>query len=89
METKPMVLEFGNGKIAVCATEFGWLLYKQVEESHEVGEDDPSCIGQSIEEYDPELIFTFSCVESIDVLVDLLMIARKRIAGGADEAVDE
>jgi hypothetical protein len=85
METKPMVLEFGKGNIAVCTTEFGWLLYKQVEESHVVGEDDPNCIGQSIEEYDPDLIFTFSCVESIDVLVDLLTIARKRIAGEAGD----
>jgi hypothetical protein len=81
METKPIVLQFGEGKIAVAVTDFGWLLFNNVEDEHEIGSENPNAIGMTIEELDPDIVFSFSKVESIDVLIDLLMLAREQITG--------
>jgi hypothetical protein len=81
METKPIVLQFGEGKITVAVTDFGWLLFNRVEDEHEIGSENPNAIGMTIEELDFDFIFTFSKVESIDVLIGLLRLAREQVDG--------
>jgi hypothetical protein len=87
METKPFVLQFGEGKIAVAVTGCGEILFKEYEESRAIGEDDPNFVGLTIDQFDPDIIFSFLNAESIDVLLDQLMIARYQVTGS--EAGDE
>jgi hypothetical protein len=86
METKPIVLQFGEGKIAVAVTDFGWVLFNRVEDGREIGSENPNAIGMTIEELDPDLIFTFSKVESVDVLIGLLRLAREQVESKAANA---
>jgi hypothetical protein len=94
METKPFVLQFGEGKIAVAVADGGLLLFKQDEDSHDIGEEDPSLIGVPVDLYNPDIIFTFSKVECIDVLINQLELAKQVIQAAQAEyesagAVDE
>lgn len=79
------LLEFGLGDICMMCIEandtdggpLGGLIFKATE-PHPIGHDDASVLGKTTDDIQPEVIMTFSKVESIDVLIERLQMARSQ-----------
>lgn len=84
---RKMIVEFGEGKVGVMRTaeqgeDFDSGLAFVNQEAHSIGEVVPGRIGKTTDEVDCFLRFHFSNSESVQVLIDDLIIVRDSIAGG-------
>lgn len=91
---RKMVVEFGAGKVGVMRTaeqgeyfDSGLAFVNQ--EAHPIGEVVPGRIGKTTDEVDCFLRFHFSNSESVQILIDDLIIVRDSIAGGRTLLVNE
>lgn len=84
---RKMIVEFGEGKVGVMRTaeqgeDFDSGLAFVNQEAHSIGEVIPGRIGKTTDEVDCFLRFHFSNSESVQVLIDDLIIVRDSIADG-------
>ena len=75
-----MKLEFGNGNIFVTTygdkdVNYG-VAFRIVPENHAINESDPSVVGKTFEEVPHDLYFDFTKSESVQVVIDKLVMVR-------------
>ena len=75
-----MKLEFGYGNIFVTTygdrdVDYG-VAFRIVPEKHAINESDPSVVGKTFEEVPHDLYFDFTKSESVQVVIDKLVMVR-------------
>ena len=78
------LLQFGHGTISTMTIDVGeeggngtGLAFKQTT-AHEIGHDDPSVKGSNTDVVQPEVIIEFTKLESFDVVIEQLQLAKQQ-----------